>query len=74
MMSIILQQMTAIHPGAARSYLTYPYLADLALSNANPSLFPQGKGIPPCAPTVYRAVGERDRDITGVKKKRIYGL
>lgn len=61
MMSIILQQMTAMHLRIALSYLTYPYLADLALSNANPPLFPPGTGIPPCTPTVCQ-IG-RGRDI-----------
>lgn len=53
MMSIILQQMTAIHLRTTLSYLTYPYLADLTLSNANLPLFPLGTGIPPFTPTVY---------------------
>lgn len=60
MMSIILQQMTAIHLRTALSYLTYPYLADLALSNANLPLFPPGTGIPPCTPTVYQNGREKD--------------
>lgn len=40
MMSIIWQQMTAAHLRAAPSDLTHPHLADPALSNANPPLFP----------------------------------
>lgn len=61
MMSIILQQMTAIHLRTALSYLTLPYLADLALSNANLPLFSPGTGIPPCTPTVYQIGRQRER-------------
>ena len=59
-MSIILQQMTAIHLRTARCYLTCPYFADLTLSNANLPSFPLGAGIPPC--TVYQIGRERERD------------
>ena len=60
-MSIIQQQMTAIHLRTALRYLTYTYLADLTLSNANLALFPLGTGIPPCAPTVYQIGKEKER-------------
>lgn len=60
MMSIILQQMTAIHLRAAPSSLTRPYLADPALSNANLSLFPPGTEIPSWTAAVYQIGWQRD--------------
>lgn len=66
MMSIIREQMTAIHLRIAPSYLTYPYLADLVLSNANLPLFPLGTGIRPCTSTLYQIGRARE---TSLKKK-----
>lgn len=62
-MSIILQQMTAIHLRTARRHLTYPYLADLTLSNANLPSFPLGAGIPPYCISNWKRARERERDI-----------
>lgn len=63
MMSIISQQMTAIHPRAALSNPTHPYLADSSLSNANLPAIPRGATIPAWAPSVHQIGRLRGRDI-----------